>query len=111
VIGPDVETHDDRTRRAGKQNVALRDRADAAMDDVHRDLVVRELPERIGKRFCRTALVSLDDNAQRALLSRRSLGHEVFEGDDALGGTAALGLTVEPLPSLSNLARLHRVFD
>src|SRR3954465_8981902 len=65
----------------------------------------------MGERFGRTALVRLDDDTKSALLSRSGLGHEVLERDDALGGAAALGLAIQALAALRDLARLHRILD
>jgi hypothetical protein len=46
-----VEADDDRARRLGEQDVALGDRADAALDDVDAHLGVGELAERVGERL------------------------------------------------------------
>ena len=48
---------------AREQDVALGDRADAAVDDLDLHLAGRQTDERIGERFRRTALVGLDDDA------------------------------------------------
>ena len=60
-------------------DVALRDRTDPAMDDLDAHFARRELSERIGERFRRSALVRLDDETQRLHEPCRRLRHEVFE--------------------------------
>jgi hypothetical protein len=76
-----MEADDDGARRLGEQNVALGDRADAAMDDLHLHLGRRELLQRVGERLGRAALIRLDDDAELATLARTRLRHEVFERD------------------------------
>src|SRR5207249_9217159 len=107
----DVEANDDRARRFGEQNVALRDRADAAVYDFDLHLSGGELGERIGERLRRAALVGLDENAQRALLAGGRLRHEIFERDSAARGAAALCLAVESLSPLSDISRGGGVLD
>ena len=69
VVRAHVEADNDRTGRAGEQNVALRHRTDAAVNDFHLNFGVGQLRQRVGERFRRTALVSLDEHAQRPLLA------------------------------------------
>src|SRR5688500_3488249 len=111
VVRPYVETDDDRAGRSREENVALGDRSDAAMNDFDRHLFVGELRERIGERFRRSALIRLDHYPERARLPRCRLRHEVFQRYDALRRAPALGFAVEPLTTLCNLARFHRIFD
>src|SRR5262249_24049749 len=47
VVRAHVEADDDRTGGLGEQNVALRDRTNAAMDDVDLDLAGRQTDERV----------------------------------------------------------------
>src|SRR5690242_21542184 len=81
------------------------------MDYIDRDFLVGQLTERVGKCFRRSALVRLDHDAQRPLLTRGCLRHEVLERHHALGGAAALCLTIETLTALSDLAGLDCIFD
>ena len=106
-----MEADDDRAGRPREQNVALGDRTDAAVNDLHLDLGVRQLRQRVGERFRRTALVGLDEHAKRPLLAGRCRRHEVFERDRALARAAALRFAVEPLATLRDLARLRRILD
>ena len=70
VVRPHVEADDDRAGRAREQNVALGDRADAAVNDFDLHFGVRQLRQRVGERFRRTALVGLDERCA-ASASRR----------------------------------------
>jgi hypothetical protein len=106
-----MEADDDRAGRLGQQDVALGDRADAALDDVDDDLLVRQLTERVGERLGRTTLVGLDEQLERALVARRRHVHEVLERDRALRRAARPRLTVQPLATLRDVARLRRVLD
>src|SRR5216117_1323937 len=72
---------------------------------------MRELSKRVSERLRWTALVRLDHDAKSSFLTGRGLRHEIFERHDALRRTTALGLAVETLATLSDLARFHRVFN
>ena len=72
----------------------------AAVNDFHLYFGVRQLRQRVGECFRRTALVGLDEDAQRALLTSGCRRHEVFERDGALARPPALRLTIEPLTPL-----------
>src|SRR5678816_580744 len=65
----------------------------------------------ISKCFSRTALVSLDHNAQSSLLAFGGSAHEIFERDDVLGCATRLGFAIETLAGLRNLTRFHRILD
>ena len=56
-------------------------------------------------------MVGFDHDPQRPLLTRSGLRHELLEGNNTLGRATTLGLAIEALPTLRNLARLHRVLD
>ncbi len=104
VVGPHMEPDDDRARSLGEQDVALRNGADAAVHDLHLHLTGRELLEGIGKRFGRTALVGLDEDAQRPPFSAGRVFDEVLERH-APGCAPALRLAVQPLTALRDLTR------
>src|SRR5438094_4284441 len=63
VVRSNVEAENDRTRSLREQNIAFGDRANATMDDIDVDLAGRELHERVGERFGRSALVGLEQDA------------------------------------------------
>ena len=107
VVGTHVEADDDRARRAREQNVALGDRADAAVNDLDLHLVVRELAERVGQRFRRTALVRLDERCA-ACASRPAAACAMKSSSvtPPCVRATALRLAVEPLATLRDLARL-----
>src|SRR5687768_7868337 len=111
VVRTHVEADDDRASRASEQNVALGDGTDAAVNDLHLNFGIRELRQCVGERFRRTALIGLDEHAERPLLTGRCRRHEVLERDRALARATALRLAVEPLAALGDLARLRRIFD
>ena len=69
------------------------------------------MTQRVCKRFCRSALIRLDHDAQRALLAGRGLRHELLERNHTLRRSTTLGLAVEALTALRNFARLDRVLD
>ena len=71
---------------------------------------LRQLRQRVGERFRRTALVRLDEQLERALLAFRGVRDEVLERHRALARAAALRLAIEALAPLRDFARLGGVF-
>ena len=92
----------------GEQHVALGDRADAAVDDLHPHFAGAELGQRVGQRLGRAALVGLDDDAQLRDRAFLELPAEVLEARGLLRAPA-LRLALEPLAALRDVTRLDRV--
>ena len=60
----DVEADDDRVGRGGEHDVGLVDAADAAVEDVDRDLVLRQLGDLVLERLDRAGDVGLEDEVE-----------------------------------------------
>src|SRR3954464_11012921 len=101
-LGPDVEADDDDVVGQRQVDVALADRADAAVDDPQRDVVAHlDLHQRVLERLDGARVVTLDDQVELAVLLQRRV--EVLQADPlAHGGVlrvADAGLaTVGDLP-------------
>src|SRR5664279_352191 len=67
-VGADVEADDHGLRCDREVDVAFADAADRGVDDLHLDLVGRELEQRLRQRFLRTLYVGLDDQRQLSLI-------------------------------------------
>ena len=65
-----MEADDDCASGLREQDIALGNRADTARDDLDLHFGIRELLQCVGERFRRSALVSLDEHLERALLTR-----------------------------------------
>src|SRR3954453_12423107 len=79
-LGPDVEAQDDDVVGQRQVDVALGDRADAAVDDPQRDVVAHlDLHQRLFERLDGARVVALDDQVELAVLLER--GVEVLQAD------------------------------
>src|SRR4051794_27035387 len=79
-LGPDVEADDDDVVGERQVDVALADRADAAVDDPQRDVVAHlDLHERVLERLDGARVVALDDQVELTVLLQR--GVEVLQAD------------------------------
>ena len=67
--------------------------------------------QRVGERFRRAALVGLDDELERPLVALGGMRHEVFERHCPLARATALGLAVEALAPLRDIAGFAGVLD
>src|SRR5919109_2000627 len=75
-----VEADDDRVRRRGEHDVALRDRSDAGVDDVDAHLGVLDLRELVVDGLDGALHVGLDDDVEVADGALGHLGEELLEG-------------------------------
>ena len=79
LVGPHVEPDHDRVRRDGERDVALGDGARRAMHDVHADLLLRQLEERVGQRAERALHVGLHDQVELGDLRTLLLTQQIRE--------------------------------
>ena len=94
-----------------EQNVALGDRADAAVDHFDLHFAGRQTDECVGECFRRTALVRLDDDVQRVRDARRGLRHEVLERDATARSATTARFAIETFAALRDITRGRRIFD
>src|SRR4051812_8848795 len=84
-LGPDVEADDDDVVGQRQVDVALADRADAAVDDPQRDVVAHlDLHQRVLERLDGARVVTLDDQVELAVLLQRRV--EVLQADPLAHG-------------------------
>ena len=81
-VGPYVEANDHRLGGNRQVDVGFADAANARVHQLHLDLVVGELEQRLPQRLLRALHVGLDDDGQVLDLARRHVGEHVLQ----LGG-------------------------
>src|SRR5690606_7181645 len=105
----DLEAEDDRVRGGGEHHVRLGDRADAGVDDVHGDLLVRDLQQRVRDGLDGAGHVALDDEVEVGQLAEGHAAADVVERD--VLALAHRLLALDLLPLLGDLPRLALVLE
>ena len=103
-----VECYDDRVRGLREHHVALRHRADTAVNDFYPHFLGGEVGEGICQRFGGAALVGFDDDAECLDLTSFELSRQVFQ-THAARGTPKRRFPMKSLPLLCDLTRFGRV--
>ena len=93
----DVEADDDGIRRAGEQDVRLRDGADGGMDDIEIDFLALDLAEGVKQRFHGALDIGLDDELEERVLALGERVEDVLERGTLRGGKLLLALGFEAL--------------
>ena len=102
ALGADVEADDDGIRRGGEVDVRLGDGADAAVDDVQRDLVVHlDLEQRLLQGLDRAGIVALEDEVEGVGLLQHLV--QVLQGH-ALAVAGLQGVAAARVTAVGDLA-------
>ena len=97
--GPHVEADDDRVGGRGQHHVGLVDAAGLRVDDVDRDLLLRDLGDLVLERLQRAGDIGLEDDVELLDVALLDPGEDLLEADLARLA-AGQGLGLEPVGAL-----------